>query len=160
MKSQIHFEDIYKKDIKQSKKISSGITRTVLQSKMFPNLVIKIEDLTYGDRYFQNIIEYTTWLEVEFTKWKKYFAPCHWISNDGTVLYMSKTEPLQGRRILNIPSILTDNHIGNYGKLKNKIVCHDYGMGTLCKIDRKGIKLKKQIIYPIRKTMKEKNMIQ
>lgn len=142
--SENDFENLYKKDIKISKrKLGQGITRKVFESKTFPNLVIKIENLNYGDRYFQNVMEYFLWEQVDGTKWAKYFAPCHWVSADGTVLYMSKTESLNGRKPKGIPSFLDDAHWGNFGTIGKRIVCHDYGINELMKKGRFGAKLKK-----------------
>lgn len=112
-------------DILCGEYIGSGASRTVYQSNLFENWVIKIE----RDGINSNLLEYETWCVVKNTKFKKWFAPCAWISDNGKVLIMEKTEPLEKlskKMIKTLPKFISDVKRDNFGLLNGKLVTHDY----------------------------------
>lgn len=80
-----------------------------------------------------NAIEASVWAEVKYftnkLEWvKKWFAPVEWISPNGKILCMQKTEEKPNKkRPTEIPSFLSDVKPENYGWIGNNFVCHDYG---------------------------------
>jgi hypothetical protein len=113
----------------QDEFLGKGIGRRVFSLEKLhpgqPDLVIKVED---GNRKFQNVVEYDTWLHVETTRWARWFAPVYWISQNGTVLIMRRTQrPGPKQFPQKMPRFLTDFKRANYGILDGRIVCHDYG---------------------------------
>lgn len=109
--------------------INSGIARTVYHCRLRPDLVVKIE--TPGQS-FQNVMEWETWRAWEHNKnVKRWLAPCVDISPCGTVLLQMKTTPIPPERFpAKMPAFLTDMKRANYGLLKGRVVCHDYGMSV------------------------------
>ena len=93
------------------------------QALLFPQCVLKLEDRAVT---FHNILEWEFWNAVKHTKWKKWFAPCHHISPDGSVLMMAKTTPLHGKLPAKLPAIFTDTKRENFGMFEGRMVCHDY----------------------------------
>lgn len=104
--------------------LGTGSAREVYELATDPTKVLKIEIAKCS---FQNANEWQIWQLVTGTKLEKYFAPCSMISPCGTVLIMAKTEPLRSKNIV-MPDIITDLKIENFGMLKGKPVCHDYGI--------------------------------
>jgi len=93
-------------------------------------MVIKIEKYPHS---FCNIIEFNSWIDVENTKYSKFFAPCRYISDNGKILIMDKTERLNHQSYPSrMPSFFSDFKYSNYGLLNGNFVCHDYG-DILCK---------------------------
>jgi hypothetical protein len=109
------------------RQIGSGMSRTVYDSRVLEDYVIKFEE-TSG--CFQNQLEWEIWHNVKYTKFAKWFAPCEWISDNGSVLIMKKTTPAS-KYPDKMPAFLTDFKKTNYGIYKNHLVCHDYGT-SLC----------------------------
>lgn len=111
-------------------KISEGSDRSVYNFALNSDLVVKFETTSKG---FQNIMEWETWKVVENDKdAKRWFAPCIQISPCGTILLMEKTTPApRDKYPLKIPAFLTDTKYSNYGILRGKFVCHDYGLHLL-----------------------------
>jgi len=110
------------------KEIGRGAFRTVYQHALDPSLVIKIEEIA-GD--FSNVEEWTTWEVVQSNKkWKKWFAPCVYLSGGSNVLIQKKTAPIRLKSQLpkRMPSFFTDFKVTNYGIFNDHIVCHDYGL--------------------------------
>ena len=107
--------------------LGSGIARTVYECRLRPDLVVKVE--TAGTS-FQNIKEWEFWNSWEFDKdIRRWLAPCHSISPCGAILMQYRTEPIpSGRFPAKMPKFLTDMKKSNYGLLKGKVVCHDYGL--------------------------------
>lgn len=103
--------------------IGSGIGRRVFTCDLIPDCVVKIEE---NGGSFQNVVEWETWLRVKGTEHAKWFAPCRWIAPNGTVLVMERTQR-PGRYPEKMPVFLTDFKRTNYGMLKGRLVCHDYG---------------------------------
>ena len=109
--------------------IGSGMSRTVWVSPLLPGRVVKTEE---DSRRFQNVFEWETWNQVKDTKWAKWFAPCVSISPCGAVLVMERTTlPTLKQFPDRMPVFLTDFKRGNYGMLKGRLVCHDYGTNVL-----------------------------
>lgn len=109
--------------------VGSGIDRQVYTSRLLPDCVIKVEE---GSRSFQNVIEWETWQWVKDTAFKRWFAPCRFISPCGLVLVMERTtEPAIRQYPDKMPVFLTDFKRPNYGMLNGRLVCHDYGLHHL-----------------------------
>ena len=118
-------------DLLCHKFIGSGMSRDVYTSLLLPDCVIKVEN---GAKYFQNIMEWEVWYEVKGTEYEKWFAPCEFISANGTVLIQKRTEPIPEKRLpKKLPSFFCDFKKANYGLYKNKPVCHDYGLAYILK---------------------------
>lgn len=133
-----HFSD-FPADIKTEfidtfcgKLIGHGYSRQVYEYKLDSSLVIKIETCINVSKYFQNVIEYDTWINIKDTDLSKWFAPCVYISYNGNVLIQKKTNPVKKYPDM-IPIFLTDTKKQNYGMYKGKFVCHDYGTNNLIK---------------------------
>lgn len=107
--------------------IGHGVARTVYDCRVREDLVVKIE--TAGTS-FQNIKEWEFWRSWEFNKdVKRWLAPCYSISPCGSILMQYRTEPIpSGKFPSKMPKFLTDMKKSNYGLLKGKVVCHDYGL--------------------------------
>ncbi len=98
--------------------IGFGMSREVFNSPLFPDCVVKVED---GDKSFQNVIEWNTWLRVKGTKHSKWFAPCVAISPCGAVLLQKKTLPVL-KYPKKLPPFLGDTKTSNYGMYKSLFV--------------------------------------
>lgn len=112
--------------------IGQGCYRSVFEYNLDPRYVIKVEPLNTGC----NINEWSIWNEVQYLQGdlgfvKDWFAPVKWISPNGRILVMRKTNPhkwnSKKKRPERIPKFLTDIHVGNFGWIGKKYVCHDYG---------------------------------
>lgn len=104
--------------------IGTGLTRHVYESAIDDGIVIKIEDQN-KDR-FQNIFEWQVWDMVKGTPHARWFAPCVWISQSGGILMQRRTT-MATKFPERMPAYLTDFKRYNYGMLKGRLVCHDYG---------------------------------
>lgn len=109
------------------RKLGDGMSRSVWSSEVLPGCVIKVEDRA---SFFQNVVEWETWQRVKGTPWEKWFAPCEWISANGSVLVMARTTPAP-KYPPRMPVFLTDFKRANYGMHKGRFVCHDYGTHLL-----------------------------
>jgi hypothetical protein len=108
------------------KKLGGGSGRTVFVYGLDPKLVIKVESSG-----FQNVMEWETWRAVKSTQYAKLFAPCRHIAGLGTVLIMDRTLPAPRRAYAkSVPACLGDLKYSNFGLLRGKLVCHDYGTLT------------------------------
>ena len=117
-----------------------GVYRHVYFSQHMTNVVFKLE--VHG-KMFCNVQEWKTWIEVQDTKWSGYFAPCIDISGNGNVLIMARTEPLKEfPKDLLLPDFFSDVKVENFGRLKGRIVCHDYGGSKIFEKGLKNVKLK------------------
>lgn len=109
-------------------KLGAGIHRTVFAHRMDPKLVIKVETSAHT---FANIHEWQVWDEIgNDPKNRVWFAPCRWISHSGSVLIQDRTTPIK-KLPAELPNFLTDIKLSNYGRLRGKIVAHDYGYTRL-----------------------------
>jgi hypothetical protein len=105
------------------KKIGEGIGRQVFVYGLNPQFVVKVEQSG-----FQNIVEHELWEVVKDTSFKKWFAPVRDISGLGTILLMERTLPaLRKAYPKHMPQFLGDYKYSNYGLLRGRLVCHDYG---------------------------------
>jgi len=111
-------------DFMTGKHLGGGMSRQVYAHPTDKTKVIKIED-SVG--HFQNALEWEFWNHWSWCKdVAKWLAPCHSISACGTFLIMERTEPLR-KAPEKLPQFLTDHKPENYGLLKGRVVCHDYG---------------------------------
>jgi len=109
--------------------LSSGISRVVYEYTLDPTKVVKIET---SAGFFQNVLEWEVWQNVRDTRWAKWFAPVHYISDNGSVLIQSRTVPAQKRDIpKQLPDFFTDLKLENFGLLDGRFVAHDYGFNLL-----------------------------
>jgi hypothetical protein len=107
--------------------IGEGAHRRVYTLKDWPDYVVKIEK--HASVATTNIIEMQTWLEApaEHDKW---LAPARAYAAFGFLLFQDRTTPVKDISEMpeRIPNWLTDTKIQNWGWLKDRVVCHDYGM--------------------------------
>ncbi len=109
--------------------IYQGMSRAAWTSSVAPDCVIKIEERS---GYFQNVVEWETWQRVKDTPLARWFAPCRWISPNGSVLIMERTRPAGDVQYPDrMPAFLCDFKRRNYGMLADNLVCHDYGTNLL-----------------------------
>jgi hypothetical protein len=109
--------------------IYHGMSREVWSSALFPDCVVKVEDRA---AFFQNVIEWETWQRVKDTWLARWFAPCRWISPNGSILVMERTRPAADRDYpAKMPVFLNDFKRRNYGMVGKNLVCHDYGISSL-----------------------------
>lgn len=105
--------------------IGSGVARDVYACLSDDSVVVKVEARS---RSFQNIKEYEVWEEVRDTKFAKLFAPCVSISPDGSVLIQKRAEPARRSDLpKKVPKFWGDLKKENFGFIKGKLVCVDYG---------------------------------
>lgn len=120
-------------------RIGYGMSRDVFTSRLLPDCVIKIEK---DPHRFQNVVEWETWQRVRDTKVSRWFAACRWISPNGRVLVMERTErPDPDGYPSRMPAFLSDFKRTNYGlsmlpdpktgRPAKTLVCHDYGTNML-----------------------------
>lgn len=109
--------------------IGYGISRQVFSSRLMPQSVVKVEQ---DAARFQNVMEYQIWQSVKETDFAKWFAPCEFISANGSVLVQARTEPVPRNQFpKQMPVFLTDFKRANYGLYDGRVVCHDYGTALL-----------------------------
>jgi hypothetical protein len=122
------YRDLY--NLMLGERLGWGVARTVYVFTQKPSQVVKVEK----PGNYQNVMEWETWKAVRDTKARRWFAPCHALSDDGRILIMERTTPQsQDRYPVRMPAFLCDFKYGNYGLLDGKIVCHDYGRSLLMK---------------------------
>jgi hypothetical protein len=109
--------------------IGRGMSREVFTSEVLKDCVVKVED---SCGHFQNVLEWETWNRIKWTDYAKWFAPCEYISPNGTILVMKKTLPAQDKMYpKQMPIFFSDFKRTNYGLFNGKLVCHDYGTSLL-----------------------------
>jgi len=109
--------------------LGEGIGRRTFVFGLDYTKVIKIEDSAGS---FQNVMEWETWQSLEGTPYDKWLAPCRHISPCGTILIMDRTRPPgRGELPKKLPEWLSDHKLENYGFIKSRFVCHDYGTNLL-----------------------------
>lgn len=130
--SDIHLEAF---NLLCGEKIGGGMSRTVFECTLLPDCVVKVESDSHR---FQNVMEWQTWQQVQWTPAARWFAECRWISPNGRVLIMERTRPPgPGDLPEKVPMWATDLKAANWGMAKTKnrdgsggrewLVCHDYG---------------------------------
>ncbi len=131
--NQVHQDPILLYDFISSlcgENIGSGVYRDVFVSNLNHDHVIKVE--REGSNC--NMVEAMIWEEIREFKndlaWvKKWFAPVHWISPNGRILVMTKTNPKDHGRYTppkKIPAFMWDVKLDNFGWIGKNYVCHDY----------------------------------
>ena len=112
-----------------NQEIGRGMSRSVFDSEILRDCVIKVESESCS---FQNVIEWETWQRVKDTNLSDWFAPCRWISPNGSILVMEKTERVAKTAYPEKMHIFfTDFKYLNYGFYDGRIVCHDYGTSLI-----------------------------
>lgn len=110
-------------------KLGEGTAREVHSWLIDPRLVAKIET-GYGS--FQNVQEWEAWRSVEHTDHAQWFAPCVTISGSGVWLLQRRTKPCLDSQLPDrVPAFFSDLKVENWGMLKGRPVCHDYGLHLL-----------------------------
>lgn len=113
-------------DLFVGEKLGNGIARDVYAHAYDPDLVIKFEA---SKRSFSNVVEWELWNRVQDTAAAKWFAPCEYISPCGAILIQKRTKPVSHSELpKRIPHFFTDLKAPNWGRLGDRIVCHDYGL--------------------------------
>lgn len=113
------------------KHLGSGGSRDVYEFQYDKSKVIKIERLLENDGIafirHANVLEYAVWSTVCHSTYAKWFAKCHWISDNGLILIQSRThEKPKKPRPEKVPAFFTDLKDDNFGWIGNQFVCHDY----------------------------------
>lgn len=104
--------------------LGRGVGRAVYAYELDATKVVKVEDTAQS---FQNVVEWEAWRVVKDTHLAKWFAPCHHISPNGSILIQERTTPIV-RFPAKVPSFFTDLKLANFGKLPGRpFVSHDYG---------------------------------
>lgn len=109
-------------------KLGTGCYRSTYVFNLNRDFVIKVEPLNTHC----NMAEWLFWQEIhkEDSDLKNWFAPVRWISPNGRLLVMQKTNQYPKNKNLTrptkIPEIMNDVKWDNYGWIGNRFVCHDY----------------------------------
>ena len=107
------------------REIGAGASRTVYVFALDPSLVIKHERVSAS---FSNASEWSIWMEMRDTQWRRWLAPCLQISACGTWLVQRRTEPVAALpKGFKVPPFMADVKAENFGRLNGRIVAHDYG---------------------------------
>lgn len=121
--------------------IGRGVSRHVYAVLGAPDMVAKVEQRSGS---FQNALESEIWNEVQFTKWKVWFAPVIRISSCGMVLLQAKTHPIPPNQYpTELPDFFTDLKPENFGLYKGRVVCHDYALNMFTSNALSKAKLRK-----------------
>ena len=105
--------------------IGNGMSRHVYQHAQDKDVVIKVEG---SAGYFQNIVEWEIWKQVEGTVMQKWFAPCIDISPNGIFLLQKKVEVIPHSSYpKEVPDCFQDFKYQNFGRYNKRFVCCDYG---------------------------------
>lgn len=108
--------------------LGRGCSRHVFALRHNDSMVIKIERSSYD---FQNIREHDLWEWASINAAREWLAPVKCISPCGTCLLMARTEPVAVSQLpVFVPDWLTDTKPDNWGRLGDRVVCHDYGFHT------------------------------
>lgn len=107
------------------KQLGRGMSRTVYVFAANSQMVVKIETKSES---FQNIREWEYWQEMKDTPLAKWLAPCIYISPCGTILVQDRVMMIDRSKYpKKIPASFTDTKYQNFGAIKGKFVCFDYG---------------------------------
>lgn len=106
--------------------LGEGCSRKVYACTLLPDCVVKVEE-TVGS--FENAAEWLTWRNVAGAPAERWFAPCRWISESGSILVMQRTHPARLRDLPDRvpPWACIDLKPENWGLIGDRAVCHDYG---------------------------------
>lgn len=109
--------------------IGSGCYRDVFVFEFDHTKVVKFETRASS---FENVMEWKAWERVkdETGPLGRWLAPCRFISPNGAVLIQDRTTPPpEGYKWPEkVPGFMTDLKRGNFGLIKRRLVCHDYGL--------------------------------
>ena len=111
-------------DIVCAELLGEGLSRKVYVYKLDPSLVVKFE---FHGGYFQNVIEWKTWIDMLGNRYRRWFAPCREISPCGTVLIMERATQFPDKSF-SVPGFFEDVKHDNFGLIDGKVVCVDYGL--------------------------------
>jgi hypothetical protein len=106
--------------------LGSGSFRSTYAIIGHDDLVAKLERSDYRGHYPHNESEWALWLDNKRNNRGLPLAPCMDLLDEGGILIMKRTRPMLPSQIYDIPEGFADRHIGNFGWLKNRLVCHDY----------------------------------
>lgn len=121
------------------KLIQKGTYRDVYEFPLNETLVVKVEA---RDATFCNQTEWGIWTESKDHEWRKWLAPCHTISDYGTVLIQFKTTPLPAaKRPRRVPNFLADLKLENWGLYEGRPVVHDYGNHNIFTLAKRQMRL-------------------
>ena len=123
--------------------LGRGGSRTVYRLLGYDDIVVKVEE-----RGFQNIYEWSTYLDLEYTVWNKCIANLHFISTNGKVILQEYAKDISTRAEMlmfyntRYPNVFTDIKVENLGRIEDRIVFRDYGMSLRPNIRNKSFKPK------------------
>lgn len=130
MSTEATFEDAF--NLLCGDKLGEGISRTVYECRLRPELVVKVESGV--DRRFANVFEHAFWQDYRHQpKVAQWLAPCERISPDGRILLQRRADPLARGYELpeKLPTFLTDHKESNFGLIDGRLVCLDYAITVL-----------------------------
>jgi hypothetical protein len=130
------------------RKLGEGQFREVFEYRnAVDRYVVKIEKQDSAS--FCNVTEWNIWSEVKeaYPQAAVWLAPIWGISPNGRVIVQRRTTPIQ-RMPKMIPSFLADLKPENFGRLGNRIVCHDYGNNNVFHLGLTKWKMVKRPTYP------------
>lgn len=104
-------------------KIAEGGFRKVFDFDIIPGTVVK-----YNPDKEANILEWNVWKSSNGTAWRKWLAPCLYMSPGGYFLIQKKVRPLKDTDKLprSIPNAFEDIKRENWGFIGKSFVCHEY----------------------------------
>lgn len=106
-------------------RLGGGAFREVFVNLANTAQVIKVEECAES---FSNVAEWQVWEAVKDTEHARWFAPCVAMSACGTVMIQARTKPVEKEDLpAEVPAFFTDLKPMNWGRLGDRIVCHDYG---------------------------------
>lgn len=108
--------------------IAAGSTRIVCKG-INNSTVIKFETCA---KRFQNIMEWETWQIIKHTPFKRWFAPCIDISDNGAILIQEFCRDMELKELPEeLPAFFCDIKKDNFGIYNDLVVCRDYGNSYL-----------------------------
>ncbi len=109
-------------------KLGTGSMRTVYQSKLNTDHVLKFE---HSAGTFANVTEWDVWCAVRHIgdrKLESWFAPCIGISGCGHILWQKFIPNIPPEKLpTRVPECFADLKCENWGLWKGRPVCRDYG---------------------------------
>lgn len=127
-------------------KLGAGTYRDVYALGIDKDLVVKIEarNDNEGNPHFCNVAEMDIWLHSRDHAWRKWLAPCLFISNYGAVLIQRRTQPCPLSKLpKKVPNFLADLKPENWGLYDGRPVVHDYGNHAVYHVARGAHKMVK-----------------
>ena len=104
--------------------IGEGQFRKVFACNIMPDCVVKIDTRSN----WSNVGEMEMWDELRGSPLARWLAPVEWLSAGGIWLIQKRTQPIKAEQLpRRIPDIFADLKPENWGLLKGRPVCHDYG---------------------------------